>query len=320
MDPEELRERLWPILHPEPDEDSGPGGSPPHKRLFEVHGLDCSYWSPYESSSTSIWNRLIRDARDPLHDSIQSLTVPGSLSVAAIRLFGESLIAYADQEDQFVKQGWGVFRYYPSVLITFWSAFEAFVRLQSEYLLAMKSSLPHPIRLALSEEEEYVDDRGRIRTRNRRRPVLDRYALLLQHGYSLEVDRGAQFWQNGVRAVEARDALAHYHVRGAPSITCRDLWTYLEAIALLWIAPSAHVGRSIYWQQYDCYEMLAKLHPFLQEFEERPLHKDWPRGGGILVYAPFDGVDDERYPRGGTMDPSSFSLKRFRDSRDDPKQ
>lgn len=318
MHPEELRDRLWPILYPEPDDDSGLGGSVPHARLLKVHGLDCSYWSPYESSSGSIWNRVINRRDDPLHDSVQSLTVPGSLSVAAIRLFGESLIAYADQDDESVRNGWGVFRYYPSVLITFWSAFEAFVRLQSEYLLAMKSSLPHPVRLALSEEEEYVDDRGRIKTRSRRRPVLDRYSLLLQYGYSLEVDRGATFWQQGVRAVEARDALAHYHVRGAPSITCRDLFSHLEAITLLWIVPSVQAGRSIYWQQFDCYDMVAGLLPFLQDFEERPLHKDWPRRGAILVYAPFDGLDDERYPRAGDWDPSTFSLKRFRDPDSEP--
>ena len=312
MEPEELRERLQPILYPEPDDDLGFGGSVPHPRLLDVHGLDCSYWSPYESSSGSMWNRLITNGEDPLHDSIQSLTVPVSLSIAAIRLFGESLIAYSEQRDESVRNGWGVFRYFPSVLVTFWSAFEAFVRLQSEYLLAMKSSLPHAVRLALSEEEELVDDRGRIKTRARRRPVLDRYSLLLQYGYSLQVDRGAAFRQRGVRAVDARDALAHYHVRGAPSITCRDLWGHMEAITLLWIAPSASLGRSIYWQQYDCYDMLAELHPFLLEFEERPLHKDWPREGGILVYAPFDDLDDTKYPRGGTLDPSRFSLKRYK--------
>src|SRR5688572_22647493 len=102
MDPEALSERFWPILYPEPDEDSGLGGSVPHSRLLKVHALDCCYLSPYEASSGSIWNRVINRDDDPLHDSVQSLTVPGSLSVAAIRLFGESLIAYADRDDESV--------------------------------------------------------------------------------------------------------------------------------------------------------------------------------------------------------------------------
>jgi hypothetical protein len=195
MDQKELREHLWPILYPEADEDFV--HTLPHKRLATAHSLDCSYWSPREFSSSSIWNRVIRDEADPLHDSIQSLTVPGSLSLAAIRLFGESLIAYADQNDEAVRDGWNVFRFYPSVLLTFWSAFEAFVRLQSEFLLAMSSSLPSLVRQALAEVEEYLDDRGRMKTRSRRRSVLDRYALLLQYGYSHDVDRGAAYWQGG---------------------------------------------------------------------------------------------------------------------------
>lgn len=309
MAPEELREILEPILYPEPDEDQV-GGAYPHRRLSDEHRLDCSYWSSHETSSGSRLNRAIRRKDDPLLDSVQSLTVPGSLSVAAIRLFGDSLVYYADEDK--AREGSGAFRYYPSILITFWAAFEAFVRLQSELLAAMSGSLPDAVRLALLEEEDYVDDKGRVRRRSRRRPVLERYAMLLQYGFSHSVDRGGRFWQRGEEAVQARDALAHYHVAQAPSITCRALWEHLEAIALLWIAPSAQIGRSVYYQQFDCYEMLADLHPFLHDYEERPLHKGWIKSGGILVYAPFDGVDSARYPPGGTLDPSDFSIRRMR--------
>ena len=310
MDSEALRENLWPILYPEADE--GFIGTLPHPRLESEHGLDCSYWSPQEFSSGSMWNRVVLDASDPLHDSVQSLTVPGSLSIAAIRLLGESLLAYADVRDDALQRGWGVFRFYPSILITFWAAFEAFVHLQSEFLLAMSSSLPALVRHALSEEEEFLDDRGRTKIRSRRRPVLDRYSLLLKYGYALEIDRGAAFWQRGVEAVTARDALVHYHVRGAPAISCKGLWRHLEAISLLWIAPSAQVGRTVFPEQYDCYEMLADLQPFLQDFEERPLHKDWPRRGAVLIPAPLDGLDDERYPREGSLDPARTSLRRIK--------
>jgi hypothetical protein len=137
MYPEELRDRIWPILYPEREHGEH---TLPHRRLRETHGLDCSYWSPLEFSSGSKFSRLVRDAGDPLHGSIEGLTVPGSMSIAALRLFGDSLIAYADESDKSVKRGWGSFRFYPPVLLTFWTAFEAFVRLQTELYLAMALS------------------------------------------------------------------------------------------------------------------------------------------------------------------------------------
>ena len=137
---------------------------------------------------------------------------------------------------------------------------------------------------------------------------MDRYAILLKYAHSLDVDRGASFWQRGEQAVAARDALAHYHIRGAPSLNCRDLWAHLESITLLWIVPSVQVERTIYWEQYDCYEMIAELQPFLHDFEERPLHKDWSRGA-VSVPAPMDGLDDSKYPPAGNFDPSQFSLR-----------
>lgn len=180
----------------------------------------------------------------------------------------------------------------------------------------MSSRLPPAIRFVLAEQEEHVDDRGHVRTRPHRRPVLVRYRLLLQYGYSLQVNRGDLFWQRAVRAVEARDALAHYHVSSAPSITCRALWEHLEAIALLWIVPSAKVERTIFWDQFECYEMLADLEPYLLDFEERPLHKGWPKRGHIIIPAPMDRLDDDRYPPAGTFDPALYSLRRLRNTTD----
>jgi len=309
MESELLREEVWAILNPEPDEDFH--GFLPHDRLANVHKIDCSYWSPREWVSQSIWNRLVGDPKDPIHDSIESLTVPNSLWWAALRLFGDSLIAYSDDKDESQKDGWAVFRFFPSVLMTFWASFEAFVRLQSEFLLAMSSVLPEPIRQAFTEIEVTVDNRGQIIQRSRRRPVLERYALLLEYGYSLKVDRGATFWQNAVAANKARDMLVHFEISGSPSITCRDLWAHLEAITLLWIVPSALCERTIYYQQYDCYHMIAELHPYLVDFEERPFHKGWPRSGGVVIHCPMDNLDDEKYPRAGQFDPAEWSLRRL---------
>jgi hypothetical protein len=80
----------------------------------------------------------------------------------------------------------------------------------------------------------------------------------------------------------------------------------------LWIVPSCSIGRSIYWEQYDCYEMLADLEPFLLDFEERPLHKGWPRNPSVIIPAPFEGLDDVRYPKAGDFDPSKFSIREFK--------
>lgn len=40
--------------------------------------------------------------------------------------------------------------------------------------------------------------------------------------------------------------------RAEPVVTCPELWNRLEAITPLWIAPSAQIRRSVYWEQYEC--------------------------------------------------------------------
>ena len=317
LEPEEMEERLQPILYPESDPGDSWMSSPPHKRLERQHGLDCSYWSPYEFSSGSIYSRLLRDEDDPIFNPVECITVPTTLCLSALRLLGRAMVDYSDQSDDDVRRGRGPLRYFPSILMTYWAGFEAFLRLECELLLAMVEGLPDPVQLTLLEREEYVDKSGTVKRRSRRRPTLDRYWLLLKYGHGLEFNRGGAVWQAAESANTARNVLVHYEVTEAPVLSCRDLWRHLEAITLLWVGPSAEIDRSVYHAQFDLYYMIADLEPLLLNFEERPLHKDWPRGG-VLIPCSLLGVDDTKYPRAGTMDPTKFSIAaRRKPKRDD---
>jgi hypothetical protein len=311
LDPQEMDERLAPILQPEPDEDGWFPDTPPHPRLQSVWQLDASYWSPQEFSTGSRRNRLIKRPQDPLSEPIESLTVPWSLFWSALQLFGQSLTAYSDQSDSDVQRGSGPFRYFPSILMTYWAGFEALIRFQSECLVQMVPSLAPAAKLALLEREEVVDDRGVIKQRSRRRPVLERYWLLLKCGYRCEFDRGSSVWQSAVAANRDRDQLVHYEVAGRPTLTCETLLRHMEAITLLLIAPSVQIGRSVYSRQFDAYDAIAEMQPLVVPFEERPLYRGWP-GGHVLIPCTFDGVDEAQYPMGGSLDPEQTSLRRWR--------
>src|SRR5437762_8011791 len=269
MDRAELKDELQAIFEPEPDEDGCYPETPPHGRLADVHQLDLSYrhdlirFGP-EFGSMSEHSRVVRDPADPINPIIQSLSAPSDLFWAGLRLFGDSLLAYCDKKDR-----WDSFRYYPPILITFWAGFEAFVRLYSELLTHMIPSVPGAVKLALLEVEEHVERDGKIRQRQRRRPVLDRYWLLLKYGWGIEFDRGGKIWQAGEAAAKVRDQFVHYEISAAPSLKTSELWIHLEAILLLMIGPSAGLRRSVFHRQFDLYWALAELYPLIEEdFEE----------------------------------------------------
>jgi hypothetical protein len=294
MDRNELADQLQAIFDPEPDEDGFVPDTPPHPRLADSHGLNLSYWKPFEFGSTSQFSRLVRDRADPVNAVTQSLSVPSSLFWAGLRLFGDSLLAYCDTEDRR-----GVFRYYPPILVTFWAGFEAFVRLYSELLIHLLPATPVAVKSALLEVEDYVERDGGICQRQRSRPVLDRYWLLLKYGWKLEFDRGGRIWQAGQDVAAVRNQIVHYEVSTAPTLKATELWNYLESMLLLLIGPSAALRRSVFHRQFDLYWVLVDLNRLIEEFEERPVHKGWPFSP-YLFSCSFEGIDSTRYPPGFT--------------------
>lgn len=290
---DELRSEIEAILEPEPDDDGGLPHFPPHPRLREYHGLDTFYFKgPWDLAGDTAHERLIRGADDPLWDTIECVTVPMSLFSASLCLFADSLITYHES-----KERDGVYRFYPPILMTIWSAFEAWVRISSEMLVKANPSLHQSVKDTLLEERRLVERKGAIIVKPDRRSVLDRYWLLLKYGCNLEYDRGGRFWQAGERVATVRDSLVHYDVAKAPELRTSEMWAHMEAVFLLLIAPSVMIGRSLYLDQYDYYYALAKLQPLISEFEERPVHKGWSRHGTVIFYCPFDGVDATRYPK-----------------------
>ena len=280
------------ILHPEADEGSFFHCEFPHPRLATEHGLDTSYFKgPMDRHGDRTFERLIEDENDPLFDVLQSITVPRSLLTAALELFGQSLIAYHDTK---TMHGW--YRFYPPILMTVWAAFESWVRIESEILVKVAPGIPGPVRDALLEVKNTVKDNGKIMLKPDRRPVLDRYWILLKYGCNLEFDRGSRIWQNGEQVVRLRDSLVHYDVSKAPTITASETWRHMESAMLLFIAPSTMARRTLFDFQFDYFNTLTALRPLISEFEERPLHKGWSREPEIFS-CPFDGVDDVKYPK-----------------------
>lgn len=290
---DDLKGEIQLILNPEPDED-GLVRFSPNPRLSSVYGLDTSYyrglWQVGWLDRDGSFERLLRDPADPLHDTLQSITVPGSLLNAALKLFGDSLIEYHERERR-----WDLYRFYPSILMTAWSAFEAWVRISSEILVAVVPTIPRAVADALLEVRSYVTRNGQIERQPDRRPVLDRYWLLLKYGCNLEFDRGSRPWQAGKQTAAVRDSLVHYDVSKAPSLTASEVWNHIEAVLLLLIAPSTLARRTLFHEQFGYHDMLVQLYGLISEFEERPLHKGWPRDA-IIFGCPFDGVDESKYP------------------------
>jgi hypothetical protein len=296
MDIDDLKYEINSILHPERDEEDSLHWNAPHRRLLSVHGLDTSYFcDPSDLTGNMAFERLLDDESDILHETLNSASVPHSLFAAAYQLFGDSLIEYNGR-----KRRWDAYRFYPPILMTVWAAFEAWVRIASKILVAAVPTLPRAIRDALLEIREIVEKKGQIKEKPDRKPVLERYWLLLKYGCDLEYDRSSAIWQAGDSIRTVRDSFVHYDVTGAPSLTAVEVWKHMEAVLLLFIEPSTKLRRTLFGPQFDLYSTLAGLMPLISNFEERPLHKGWPKHAR-LFYCPFNRVDDTRYPPRGSV-------------------
>jgi len=299
---ENLKEEIWAIIHPDPEDIENLNSMPPHKRLNEHFGLDTSYFQPsWSIKGDRKYDVLIEAQEDPLNKVIESISVPTTLIDASLNLFAESMINYC-----FNDKKWGVYRYFPSILMTMWSAFESLVRINSELFIHVTVDIPAVVANALMEERPCIKNNLKIGQTIDRFSTLDRYWLLLKYACDIEYDRGSIIWQNGEAVVKARNELVHYRTSKAPTLTMREIWEHIEAILLLLIGPSTVAKRTLFSHQYGYHSIIVELLRFIVDFEERPLHKGLANGPTI-IYCPFDNVNEKKYPKYHNVEVQNYS-------------
>jgi hypothetical protein len=295
---DELEEAIHAIFNPEPivgNEGIEHYETPPSRRLTTEFGLDTRYWRHFEYGTMSPLTRISVNDDTQLATIIQALQVPIELFMGTSRLFAESLIVY-----QRTKRNNGPYQFYPAILMSACSAFEAYLRINSELLVKTVPTLPQQVQLTLLEKEEQLDTKGNVVRVTKRRDLFHRYWLFLKYGFDYEFDRGSRIWQLGTQAFDKRNELVHYKHSDLPAIKTTELWSHLESLLLLMIAPSAHVRKTIMPNLYEIYGCLEDLRELISEYEERPNFKDWPvRATNTMFGCPFINVDETKYPTMG---------------------
>lgn len=294
MDREELQERIRILLNPEPDEDMFRPPASGHPRITDYHKLDASYMrGPFghEEWSTHPHWRICRPDEPRLHSLSRNMTVPANLFHAALRLYGDSIIAYHSKRERK-----GDIRYYPPIIMTFWGGFETYVRYASELMLITVKDVPQPVADYLLERELFLDDRGEQRVRSKWQPVLGRYAVLLKYGYDFMVDRGNKHWQSLVRAKSLRDYYTHLDLHEPRAVSSQEVLDYMEAVMMALIWPSCELRRTLLLGIYRLYEMWAELAELQTEYIEQPLFKDVLFEEAYQFHCNFENVDTSRFP------------------------
>jgi hypothetical protein len=312
MEHEEISEEIRLLLDPEPDSEVS-GRDIPHPKLTELYGLDTSYLEGYnwEGSTMHPRTRLCPTDADRVHILSRNYDVPVRLIESAMRLFGDSVLAYHNKAPHT-----GQLRYYPPIILTLWSGFETFVRYSSELFLATAAQVAPPIAEYLREVDSVADRHGKIVERSRNQPVLDRYSVLLKHAYGYEVQRGSRHWQALEAARDLRDYYTHLDVTDPRSVSTQDVEAFVEAIFLGIIWPSCSIKRTLLLGIYNWYWTWDSLRSLAGNFIEQPFFKDWPIGDeGYQFYCPFNGVDTLRFPNHDEEDRSRRSPSNSRPGR-----
>jgi hypothetical protein len=292
MDLEEVREQIDLLFNPEFEGHYGPPEFP-HPRLREVYELDFTYMqSPaWEGSSVHRYTRLCGASDDALHTLTRNSDMPVKLMLSAIRLLADSILTYFDND-----QREGDIRYYPAIVLTFWSGFETFVKHSSELFLLTASDVPTPVHHLLQETEEIVHESGSIRTRTRYQSVLHRYSVFIHYAYTHKIDKSSKFWHNLHKAKRLRDYYTHLDMNEPRSITTTEVMAFIEAtlLGLIWL--SSMLQRTLLIGQYQLYTLWAELRQFAVNYRERPFFLDWYLKEPSLFHCNFENVDAARYP------------------------
>lgn len=231
------------LVHPEPDEDGQLLHEYPVPRLTSVYGLDFGYFNTdftWEGSSVHRYTRYCPKSQEIVHVLTRNQDVPERLFESALRLFADSIALRTKEEKRI-----GELRYYPPVILTFWSVFETFVRRSSELMIATVKDLPQPVANYLQEREVFVDSGGIIKERTRFQSVLNRYALLLKYGYQWNPDKGNKHWQRLVAAKNLRDYYTHLDITEPRAISANEVLEFMESVLLGIIWPSSILQRTL---------------------------------------------------------------------------
>jgi len=106
----------------------------------------------------------------------------------------------AGNRDRFVRGG---------IVAAFGSMEARINRAAYSHAATHEGTLETLVRDVLDEQEAYVDERGRIRSRSRRLGLLPRFCFLTAFVTGHEFPRDGTLWQDLVRAVAIRDEVVH---------------------------------------------------------------------------------------------------------------
>ena len=282
FDHDELVGRLHSLFNPEPDED-GFMREWPDSLLEKHHRLNFDYMKTHqwEGSSMHPNTRHFSDEHRKVISLTRNMDVFISLFNASLRLYGDSLVEYHQ-----TKENPSALRYYPPIILTFWSAFESFVRYTSELMLLTSKAIPEEIANYLREQVVEVDGKGDLKLVERYRPVLDRYAVLLRYGFGLQVDRGARYWQALKEAQDLRDYYTHMEAVTSRSVSSAEVLNFMETVLLGIITPSSQLKKTVMLNVFYLYDRCAELIELTSEVlpkghtEEPWFHSKRMEGGG----------------------------------------
>lgn len=296
FDHDELVARVQYIFNPGPDE-NGFMREWPDSRLEQHHGLTFDYMKTHqwEGSTMHPNTRHFSDEHPEVFTLTRNSDVYTSLFDASLRLYGDSLVEYHR-----AKTHTSALRYYPPIILTFWSAFESFVRYTSEFMLLTSKGIPEDIANYLRERVVEVDGKGDRRLVERYRPVLDRYGVLLRYGFGLQVDRGARYWQALKEAQTLRDYYTHIEAPKSRSVSSSEVLDFMEAVLLGIITPSSQLKKTVMLNVFYLYTRWVELSEITADAMpkghiEEPFFHSRRMEGGFLLYTPFVAVDTERF-------------------------
>jgi hypothetical protein len=237
-----LRDEVWSIFHPDPEDESF-GREISHPRLVKYHKLDTTYLdaTEVEGSPDHRHTRHSSNSDVEVHNLERNNYVSLALFQSGLRLLGDSIVEYDKAEPRS-----GNLRYYPAIILTFWSGFEAFVRYYSELMLLTTRGIPDTVQSFLREQEPTVDDKGLLITKQKNQPILKRYLVLLRWGHNFVVNRGDTYWQNLEKANELRDYYTHVGMTQVRAIKSSEIIEYLENVLLAIVVPSCKLQRTLF--------------------------------------------------------------------------